>query len=233
VSGFVRFPRTRHRIFLPGASRSPEPYRSTSATFEASSCDPPSHSLYRGPAMSTDYAPRPMTSALSNNFRQQPQSSQPPRIYNPHVGQSPAGRGAVSAPTTPITQLSSPFGSATTLLGQQHQQLGRMRNARSPLYVPAVLRPTEKNGKQRSSPPTRSSGSSLIEQDSGASTPTGDGNSIWGDSWRRVLTGGLCDSNITRVVGDEWNDEVLGAVTGPPTRNHWKVSPLTPPLVET
>lgn len=35
---------------------------------------------------------------------------------------------------------------------------------------------------------------------------------------------------LSRIVTEEWNDEMLGRVTGAPSRNHWKVSTLQYPL---
>jgi hypothetical protein len=70
------------------------------------------------------------------------------------------------------------------------------------MYVPAVLRPTEKPVKQ--SPPKRGQGE--------ASEPE-DGTQEDADT-----------SSVRRIVTEEWNETRLEDVTGPPSRNHWKVS---------
>lgn len=84
----------------------------------------------------------------------------------------------------------------------------QLRKPQSPLYIPAALRPTERP--QRSSPPRSSILSSPTEE------------SI--DSSRRGTVDSFSSSysEIERVASDE--GIILGPVTGPPSRNHWKVS---------
>jgi hypothetical protein len=75
------------------------------------------------------------------------------------------------------------------------------------MYVPAVLRPTEKPARQ--SPPKGGIEYGSPESDvdvGGSERPAG------------IVPG------LTRIVTEEWNEEVLGPVTGAPSRNHWKVS---------
>jgi hypothetical protein len=85
----------------------------------------------------------------------------------------------------------------------------QLRPPKSPMYVPAVLRPTEKPA--RHSPP-KTNPLSLVGPDS----PNAEGPSGFAESF---VPGG-----ISRIVTEEWNEELLGPVTGPPSRNHWLVS---------
>jgi hypothetical protein len=75
------------------------------------------------------------------------------------------------------------------------------------MYVPAVLRPTEKPA--RHSPPKNKGmqyGSpDSVDEVGGIERPAG------------IVPG------LSRIVTEEWNEEVLGLVTGAPSRNHWKV----------
>jgi hypothetical protein len=71
------------------------------------------------------------------------------------------------------------------------------------MYVPAVLRPTEKPARQ--SPPKRGGQPTVTDQE--------DTEEVEGDT-----------SSVRRVVTEEWNETRLGEVMGPPSRNHWKVS---------
>jgi hypothetical protein len=84
----------------------------------------------------------------------------------------------------------------------------QLRPPKSPMYVPAVLRPTEKPAK--ASPP-KASRMSLASLDSGLDI---DGVGVPVDG---IVPG------LSRVVTEEWNEEMLGQVTGAPSRNHWKV----------
>lgn len=87
-------------------------------------------------------------------------------------------------------------------------------------YVPAALRPTEMPQRlRRPDTPPRSAHSSFESSSSSNAsrgskslpvTPTDDINSFMAPL-----------SQVTRVVTDEWNEE-LGEVTGQPTRGHWK-----------
>ncbi|KAF2087049.1 hypothetical protein K490DRAFT_42514 [Saccharata proteae CBS 121410] len=121
--------------------------------------------------------------------------------YTPY---SPNHSGA----TTPTNV--SPTASFTShnLGSQMHAQL---RRPKGPMYVPAVLRPTERPA--RSSPPK---GSEIRHGsiDRPASKDLG----------RRVTVDSLGSSlsEIERVASEE-GESVLGDVTGPPSRNHWKL----------
>ena len=89
-------------------------------------------------------------------------------------------------------------------------QIRQLRPMKSPLYVPAALRPTERPSKNRPLTPPRSLQGSLDSLEIRAAD---------------------CTSNETRaapldlVIENNWlADENLGDVTGEPTRAHWKAS---------
>ena len=85
----------------------------------------------------------------------------------------------------------------------------QLRPLKSPLYTPAVLRPTE-HFSTPTTPPKSQHGSldSLPEADVDAT---------------------LRAAQIRLVMEHQWaNDEELGEVTGPPTREHWKPDEASP-----
>ncbi|EON62194.1 hypothetical protein W97_01414 [Coniosporium apollinis CBS 100218] len=86
----------------------------------------------------------------------------------------------------------------------------QLRPPKSPLYVPAVLRPTEKP--VRSSPPKTGSSSGLA-------SPGG---------LSRRDTGWSFDADVSRIRTEEWNRESWGPIEGPPTRNHWQSDASAP-----
>lgn len=79
-----------------------------------------------------------------------------------------------------------------------------------PSYIPAVLRPTERPARHAPPTPPRSAQGSFERLD-------GRGE------FDRAMADPVLGGRLTRMVTDEWIDERLGKVTGPPTRNHWKV----------
>lgn len=90
-----------------------------------------------------------------------------------------------------------------------HLQGKQLRQPRSPMYVPAVLRPTEKPARQ--SPPN-------------AQIATGSPESVRSSLDNRQVQDEVRRPTLQRMLSDEWNDNGLADVTGPPSRNHWKVS---------
>lgn len=125
--------------------------------------------------------------------------------------QQPSPIDSASATPTNVSS-TSPRMPNPLLLHHLPLQSRQLRPPKSPLYVPAVLRPTERPVRQSPlTPPTSVHGSldSLDEAEAGMSRrSTGDGKSGLGD-----------------IVEDEWMDgEDLGDVTGLPTKEHWKVS---------
>ena len=128
----------------------------------------------------------------------------------------------------------SPTSSFVPYLGFQTRQL---RPPKSPLYVPAVLRPTERPhrfsnpGLQNSSfsgatsplTPPSSAGNSFDAKDAGILA------SYASDAIpRRCRLDDAISHGVTRVVTDEWIQDTFEDVTGLPTRDHWKVSRYSP-----
>ena len=130
----------------------------------------------------------------------------------------PAGPTSTVTSPTPLSPSqsspTSPRGSTT--LANLNQPTRQLRPHKQPLYVPAALRPTEKP--IRNSPPKNGE-----QQATGsAAAATGAGDGLEGRT-RTIIATPATPTAVTRVQSDEWPDEVLGDVTGPPSRNHWKV----------
>jgi hypothetical protein len=127
-------------------------------------------------------------------------------IYgHPSPSNSTANTPANSSPTSP--QMSS----AGLVYPSQSRQI---RPPKAPLYVPAVLRPTERPSKSSSS------------KDSSPITPP---RSVHGslDSLNEdpAPVARQTTFHSVRAASDEAiKSEFLGEVTGVPTRDHWKVS---------
>ncbi|KAF2488332.1 FYVE-domain-containing protein, partial [Lophium mytilinum] len=99
----------------------------------------------------------------------------------------------------------SPTSPRTTNVHPNHAR--QLRPPKLPMYVPAVLRPTEKPSRQ-SPPKTGESGIDSAE-------------SSFGSVVRRA-TGDSVNSVGGTVSSEESNIEGKGPVTGPPSRNHWQ-----------
>lgn len=106
-----------------------------------------------------------------------------------------------------ISNVPSPVSPRASWNVPQHLQMPtrQIRQRQGPLYVPAVLRPTEKP--VRSSPPK------------GAAYGSPESMDDFGSAERPA---GVVP-HLSRIVTEEWNEDVLGPVTGTPSRNHWKV----------
>ena len=90
-------------------------------------------------------------------------------------------------------------------------QVRQLRPMKSPLYVPAALRPTERPNKNPPMTPPKSMHGSLDSLEDGKAGGTTTAHS-------RTVP-------LDLVVANTWiADENLGEVTGEPTREHWKVS---------
>lgn len=92
-------------------------------------------------------------------------------------------------------------------------QIRQLRPPKSPLYVPAVLRPTD--------PPKRVSRQSPM-------TPPQSKSNSWDDledarTLSRRSTGDSGKFGLGGIIEAEWSAEGLGKVTAAPTRQHWKV----------
>lgn len=99
---------------------------------------------------------------------------------------------------------------------QYHQQLRPMKG---PMYVPAVLRPTEKPARQ--SPPRNNTQNSRPGDDSWSAIVGAEQLSASPPSSSGITT----RTGVTDLTNDELTD---GPVTGLPSTNHWKVSPILP-----
>lgn len=89
----------------------------------------------------------------------------------------------------------------------------QLRPPKSPLYVPAVLRPTDPPRRvTRPSPltPPHSSTNSFDDLDSARTLS------------RRSTGGSAGKFDLSAITETEWSTEGLGKVTGIPTREHWK-----------
>jgi hypothetical protein len=89
----------------------------------------------------------------------------------------------------------------------------QLRPPKSPLYVPAVLRPTD--------PPRRVTRQSPL-------TPPQSGNNSFDNldnarTLSRRSTGDSGKFGLGAITEAEWSTEGLGKVTALPTREHWKV----------
>ncbi|KAF2665537.1 hypothetical protein BT63DRAFT_459118 [Microthyrium microscopicum] len=117
-----------------------------------------------------------------------------------------------SSPATPKDQ--SPSSPRSTWANSSSISFApkQIRSPRAPIYVPAVLRPTERPG--RFSPPKKADNLGLDTaenaQDEDDSAPA-----------TRPLA-------LRRMVTEEWVETSMGKVTGPPSRNHWKPDPASP-----
>ena len=136
----------------------------------------------------------------------------PATHYNPHPPQYPSQFSlyssqpvspASSNPTTP--QGSSPTSPRSSTHLSTHTR--QLRPPKSPLYVPAVLRPSQpprrKTGTGTLTPPSTNDGldaPALLRSDSD--------NGKWG---------------LGRLMDSEWRGKPLGRVTDLPSRDHWKV----------
>ena len=92
----------------------------------------------------------------------------------------------------------------------------QLRPPKSPLYVPAVLRPTERPIKQTPLTPPRSVHGSLDSLD---------GVEAGRMLSRRPTGESMTKAGLSRLVeGERIGESRVGTVTGLPTREHWKVS---------
>ncbi|KAF2430964.1 hypothetical protein EJ08DRAFT_554693, partial [Tothia fuscella] len=89
-------------------------------------------------------------------------------------------------------------------------QSRQLRQPKSPLYVPAVLRPTEKPTRQSPPKGNRLSYGSVE-------------NIMDGEGTMTAADGSLMGLSRSGSVTDDWTAEVIHPCTGPPTRSHWKL----------
>ncbi|KAJ5509919.1 hypothetical protein LT330_007188 [Penicillium expansum] len=117
-----------------------------------------------------------------------------------------------SATNTPSNNSPTSPRMTTATLHQLPLQSRQLRPLKGPLYVPAALRPTERPQKSSPITPPRSVHGSLDSLNEDSSEPI-----------TRRSTMESQSSEISQSAQHEWlKNEHLGAVTGLPTRTHWK-----------
>ncbi|RFU25571.1 hypothetical protein B7463_g10766, partial [Scytalidium lignicola] len=115
-----------------------------------------------------------------------------------------------SGPNTPHN--ASPTSPRTTHLPSIPQHTRQLRPPKSPLYVPAVLRPTD--------PPRKATKPSPLTPPTSLHSSFDDLGSVGGGGLSRRSTGNIEDLEISL--------EGLGKVTALPTRAHWKPDSSAP-----
>jgi len=96
----------------------------------------------------------------------------------------------------------------TCLKYQLPNQVRQLRPPKSPLYVPAALRPTERPGRQAPITPPKSLRGSL-------------------DSLEEAGFEGRMGGGGASMFDFAFSEQELGEVTGPPNKDHWKVGSRT------
>ncbi|KAK4985079.1 Zn finger protein [Elasticomyces elasticus] len=144
-------------------------------------------------------------------FAPPPNMLSPPNPFN--VPQYPRGI-AMQPPYAPTSSTTPPSATASPTFHTAHLHAKHIGRPKQPLYVPAVLRPTEMPPRTMPLTPPRSTNNSF---DSASSA-----RAISASHEQGALLGADSVLRVDRVVSDEWEDEALGDVTGLPTRNHWK-----------
>ena len=137
----------------------------------------------------------------------------PPQTYTiPNNAQSPLYPTQQTSPPDSMSPTPSDVSPTSLRMHQylqyrQPNQYKQIKEPRTPLYVPAVLRPTERYPKHSPLTPPKSLHGSL-------------------DSLEGHHQGDMVDDpqQLDPVMeNDYFPEEELGEVTGPPTQEHWKV----------
>jgi hypothetical protein len=148
--------------------------------------------------MTTAFAPQPSMFAAGPSMPtdiRAPQYASQATITPPSSSESPSN----TSPISPRNTFNVP--------SHLRMHSAQIKQPKSPLYVPAVLRPTEKPTRQ--SPPKKNGFGGMecgVNMDS--SDPSFDG---------------IGPDTINRLETELYNDEEMRPVTGPPSRNGWKV----------
>ncbi|KAG5289011.1 FYVE domain-containing protein [Histoplasma capsulatum G186AR] len=125
-----------------------------------------------------------------------------------------------SATTTPANNSPTSPKLQNAQLLQLPPQSRQLRPPKSPLYVPAVLRPTARTTKPPPPTPPRSFHGSLDSLDSQSKSA---------GPIRRTSSSESTEIAVSKCAEDVWmKDENLGEVTGSPTRDHWKADSASP-----
>lgn len=141
-----------------------------------------------------------------------------------HHHPAAAGRAAAYENPSPVNSAThtpannSPTSPRLTNNQLQHVQAQsrQLRPPKSPLYVPAALRLTERQAKPAPITPPRSIHGSVDNLNGDNNDPV----PLSGES-----TFDSTQSGVGKMAEDEWlKGQNLGEITGSPTREHWKVS---------
>ncbi|EEP78109.1 conserved hypothetical protein [Uncinocarpus reesii 1704] len=137
-----------------------------------------------------------------------------------------AGQTSLPGNPSPLNSASvTPANNSPTSPRLHHSQLHhvscqskQLRPLKSPLYVPAVLRPTERPS--RSTPLTPPRSVHDVSDDTHTRGPPQLSRQSTVESFR---------SEVSKLAEDEWlKEQNLGIVTGSPTREHWKADSSSP-----
>lgn len=144
-------------------------------------------------------------------------STQHQQTESPPSSTSESSTPAGLSPTSPSGRPNALSALPPHILYQSRQ----LRPPKSPLYVPAALRPTEPPTKY--SPPKHGLKAMGKSQSSPPTPPhSAEGDADNAETLKKLLGEGLAKNSMTRIVTDEWKE--LEDVQGAPTREHWKVS---------
>lgn len=137
------------------------------------------------------------------------QTSNQVPFYTAQQQQQQQHSPADSAPPTPHNLSPTSPRMDTFLKYQLPNHVRQLRPPKSPLYVPAVLRPTERPVRQPPMTPPKSLHSSL-------------------NSLEEAGFDGRMGGDGAPPLHLVFPEEPLGEVTGPPTKDYWKVSTCKP-----
>jgi len=158
-----------------------------------------------------DIPKKPMSAIAPEFAMPVQQSTASPSQYTLFNSQTQQISPVNSATVTPNN--ASPTSPRTTLPSHLPAHTRQLRPPKSPLYVPAVLRPTD--------PPRR------LTRQSPLTPPQSSHNSFDNLENARTLnrhsTGDSGKFGLGAITEAEWSTEGLGKVTALPTREHWKV----------
>ena len=142
--------------------------------------------------------------------------------HDPNSPPSSTSEGSTPSGASPISPSTRTHG-ISSLPPHVLYQSRQLRPPKSPLYIPAALRPTEPPSKH--SPPKHAI-KAMGKSHSSPPTPphSAEGEPDTAESLKRLLGDGFAQTSMTRIVTDEWKE--LEDVQGAPTREHWKVSSI-------
>ncbi|KAI0115983.1 FYVE zinc finger protein [Nemania sp. FL0031] len=164
--------------------------------------------------MATDFImPRLADTQPSHYLQHQPQSHAYPYTHLPDNAPHQPAQGYQSQQVSPLST-SNNNGSPTSPKPYQRQRL-------RPLYMPAVLRPTENPYKRALGAKHEGEPQTPVQDDE---RPVSSANSFISlpglGAWGRLRRQSTADSR--KSTESEWNLDLFPKPTSPPTRQHWK-----------